>query len=66
MIMKVSVDMELCEANALCVMECPEVFQLTDDDKLILLKEHPGEELRAKVEAAAQLCPRLAITVTDD
>ena len=31
--MKVSVDMELCEANALCVMECPEVFQLTDDDK---------------------------------
>jgi len=45
---------------------CPEVFQLTDDDKLILLKEHPGEELRARVEAAAQLCPRLAITVTDD
>lgn len=66
MIMKVSVDMELCEANALCVMECPEVFQLTDDDKLILLKEHPGEELRTKVETAAQLCPRLAIAVTDD
>ena len=63
--MKVTVDLELCEANALCMDACPEVFKLTDDDQLVVLIEEPGEELRYKVEAAAQLCPRLAITVDD-
>lgn len=63
--MKVTVDFDLCEANALCMGACPEVFQLTDDDELIVLIDEPGEELREKVETAAQLCPRLAITVED-
>lgn len=64
--MKVRVDMELCESNALCVAACPEVFELDDHDQLIVLIERPGEELREQLETAAQLCPRLAITVTDD
>ena len=63
--MKVKVDFDLCEANALCMGACPEVFELTDDDELIILIEEPDESLRFKVEEAAQLCPRLAITVED-
>ena len=61
--MKVIVDYDLCEANALCMGACPEVFKLTDDDELILIIDQPPEALRSKVEAAAQLCPRLAITI---
>lgn len=63
--MRVRVDFDLCEANALCMGACPEVFRLTDDDELIVLVDEPGEQLREKVETAAQLCPRLAITVED-
>ena len=63
--MKVTVDYELCEANALCMDACPEVFRLTDDDELIVLIEEPDEALRDQVEAAAQLCPRLAITIEE-
>ncbi len=63
--MKVIVDYDLCEANALCMGACPEVFKLTEDDQLILLIEEPDESLRSKAEAAAQLCPRLAITIED-
>ena len=55
--MKVTVDFELCEANALCMDACPEVFKLTDKDELIILVEEPDESLRYKVEEAAQLCP---------
>jgi ferredoxin len=63
--LKVKIDFDLCEANALCMDACPEVFRLTDNDELIILVEEPDESLRFKVEEAAQLCPRLAITIED-
>jgi len=63
--MKVTVDFDLCEANALCMGACPEVFKLSDEDELIILVDEPAESLRYQVEEAAQLCPRLAITLSD-
>jgi len=61
--MRVVVDYDLCESNALCMAAAPEVFEVRDDDFLYVLQEEPGEELRAKVEEAADLCPTGAITV---
>ena len=61
--MKVVVDYDLCEANALCVESCPEVFRLEEDDTLTILIENPAEDMRAKVEDAERSCPRLAIGV---
>ena len=61
--MKIVVDYDLCEANALCMEAAPEVFRVEEDDTLTVLIEEPGEELRAKVEEAARLCPRQAITI---
>ncbi len=63
--MRVLVDFDLCESNALCMEAAPEVFVVRDDDLLYVLDDHPGEELRAKVEAAARVCPKQAITVED-
>ncbi len=61
--MKIVVDYDLCEANALCMEVAPTVFRVEEDDTLTVLIEEPGEELRAKVEEAARLCPRQAITI---
>lgn len=61
--MRVVVNFDLCESNALCMAEAPEVFEVRDDDFLYVLQEEPPEELRAKVEAAASACPKSAITV---
>jgi ferredoxin len=63
--MRVVVDRDLCEANGLCVAACPEVFDLDDEDRLVILIERPGEALRAAVERAAQLCPRQALTLEE-
>ena len=63
--MKVTVDQNLCEGNMRCQAAAPEVFEVRDDDRAHVLIEHPGEELRAKVERAARLCPRQAITVSE-
>jgi len=63
--MKVVVDYELCEANAVCVGCCPEVFRVEDDDTLTILIENPPENLRGKVEEAVRLCPRQAISLEE-
>jgi ferredoxin len=61
--MRVVVDFDKCQSNALCMAEAPEVFEVRDDGYLYVLQEEPGDELRAKVEAAARVCPTQAITV---
>ncbi len=61
--MRVIVDYDLCESNALCMAAAPEVFEVRDDDYLYVLQEEPPEDLRAKVEAAARSCPKAAITI---
>ena len=64
--MKVVVADDLCEANALCMDCCPEVFRVEEDDTLTVLIEGeiPGE-LREKVEEAVRLCPRQAISTQE-
>ena len=63
--MKIRVDRPLCEANALCVDDVPEVFSLDDQDELQLLTDAPDEALRDRVEMAVRMCPRNALTVED-
>ena len=60
--MRVVVDFDLCESNALCMAAAPEVFEVRDDDFLYILQENPPEELRAKVEEAVRRCPKQAIS----
>ncbi len=61
--MKVVVNYDLCESNAVCMAVAPEVFEVRDDDFLYVLDEEPDESLRDKVEEAARRCPKQAITI---
>ena len=63
--MRVVVDFDLCESNAVCMGIAPEVFEVRDDDFLYVLQENPDESLRAKVVEAATRCPKQAITIED-
>ena len=63
--MKVKVDFDLCESNAVCMGILPEVFEVRDDDFLYILDENPPEALRGKVEEAVAACPRAAIRLED-
>jgi ferredoxin len=63
--MKVVVDFDLCESNAVCMDVAPEVFKVDDDDMLHILMENPPESLRKKVEEAVRLCPRQAISIKE-
>ena len=61
--MKVVVNYDLCESNAVCMAVAPEVFEVRDDDFLYVLHEEPGEDLRDKVEESRPRCPKQAITI---
>ena len=63
--MRVVVDFDLCESNAVCMAIAPEVFEVRDDDFLYILNEEPPEELRDKVTEAVRRCPKQAIRIEE-
>ena len=64
--MRIVVDYDLCESNAVCMGIAPEVFEVRDDDNLYILQEHPDESLRAKVTEAVRMCPKQALSIEED
>jgi ferredoxin len=63
--MRVVVDLDLCEGNAVCSNVAPEVFVVGDDDLARVKLESVPEALRAKVETAVRRCPRQALALKD-
>jgi ferredoxin len=63
--MKIKVDFDLCESNALCEAMAPEVFELDDDDFLVVKTEETTEANLADVRRAVAACPRAAISLQE-
>ncbi len=61
--MRVVVDFDKCQSNAVCMGVAPEIFEVRDDGYLYILQEEPPEELRPKVEEAVRVCPTGAISI---
>ena len=64
--MKVIVDYDLCQSNAVCVSVMPDVFEVRDDGFLYLLREEVGDDEREKLESAVRSCPTGAISIGED
>jgi ferredoxin len=62
-VIKVLVDMDVCQNHGQCVFSAPQVFELDDDGTLVVLQGEVGEDLRDAVEEAADVCPVQAITI---
>ncbi len=60
---KVLVDMDVCQNHGQCVFSAPQVFELDDEGDLVQLQGEVGEDLREAVEEAADVCPVQAITI---
>ncbi|MDO9458263.1 ferredoxin [Nocardioides sp.] len=64
--MKIKVDFDLCESNALCEAMAPEVFELDDDDYLVVKTEETTPDNVDDVRRAVAACPRAAISLVED
>jgi ferredoxin len=62
---KVIVDYDACEANAVCMGIAPEVFEVDDDDNLWIRKDPVPPELHERVRQAVASCPKAALSTQD-
>jgi ferredoxin len=63
-VIKVHVDMNLCQSHGECVLAAPDVFELGNDDVLVWQDEVPDDR-RAAIELAVNVCPMMAISIEE-
>jgi ferredoxin len=63
--MRVFVDTVRCESHGQCEALAPAVFELGDDDKLMILQDQPDESEWPSVQAAVGACPMQAISLDE-
>ena len=64
--MRIVIDWDLCESNAVCMGIAPDVFEVREDDLLHVLDETPDESKRPLIEEAIARCPKQAISLADN
>ena len=65
--MNVASDMSKCRGYASCVLEAPTVFDVDEEENVVVvLQESPPEDLRRQVERAVHCCPTRAIAIVDE
>ena len=63
--MKIKVDFDLSESNALCEALAPQNFEIDDDDFLQIIDENVTDENRDAVQQAIAACPKSAISLVE-
>ncbi|MFN2562964.1 MAG: ferredoxin [Jatrophihabitans sp.] len=58
--MELKVDRDLCEANAVCCGLAPDVFELDDEELLVISQPFPPGRLE-RVQKAVERCPKNAL-----
>lgn len=62
--MRIEVDPDRCEGQAVCVGLAPKVFELNDDDEVVrVVVDEVPEELQKRALKAVEKCPMAALKV---
>ena len=64
--MRVEVDRDRCEGNAVCVGIAPDLFDLDDEDYAVVKADPVPADQEDQVREAAHSCPEQAIMITDE
>lgn len=63
--MKVEVDRDSCEANAVCAGLVPEVFEVDEEDQLHILVAEVPAGMADAVRLAVRSCPKAALRLEE-
>ncbi|MCW2494197.1 ferredoxin [Jatrophihabitans sp.] len=61
--MEVKVDFDLCEANAVCCGIAPDIFELDEDEYLVVKVASISDDLVERAQLAAARCPKNALQI---
>ena len=62
--MQLTVNRDLCEANAVCCGLAPDFFELDADEQLVIKVPSPGPADLERVQKAVERCPRNALELS--
>jgi ferredoxin len=62
---RIDLDELRCEGHGLCESVAPDIYRLDDEGELEILLEVVPEELKARAEAGARVCPVAALRIVD-
>lgn len=63
--MRVVVDRDNCEGQAICVRACAQVFELDDEDVLHIAEGDVPDEYIDAVRRAVTRCPKQALSIEE-
>lgn len=63
--MRVEVDRDRCEGNAVCVGIAPDLFDLDDDDYAVVKLDPVPADMESAAEQSIAECPRAALNRRD-
>ena len=63
--MRVEVDLDRCEGNAICVGIADDLFELNDDDYAVMKVDAIPADREEAARRAVVDCPRAALTIKD-
>jgi ferredoxin len=61
---RITVDQEICDGYGNCVFVAPQIFDLNDDNRAVLLADEVTDDNHDAVDLAVGECPTRAITIT--
>jgi len=64
-VVRVKVDRDRCEGNAVCLGIAPDIFDLDDDDYAVVKTDPVPADQEVLAEQAIQECPRAALIRED-
>ena len=62
---QVRANVRICEGFANCLVAAPDLFDLDDDDKVIILQGELDDAERSRVDEAIRSCPVAALSIAD-
>ena len=62
---RIKADLDVCQGFAVCVSSAPDLFELDDEDLVVVLKEEITEEERASADLAVNGCPVVALELEE-
>ncbi len=61
--MRIKADFDLCESNAICVGMAPDVFDLDDNDYLVILQHEVSDDRLEEMRQVVAACPLAALSI---
>ncbi|NMO04737.1 ferredoxin [Gordonia sp. TBRC 11910] len=63
--MRIKADFDLCESNAICVGMAPDIFDLDDNDYLVILQEDIPADRVEELRQVVASCPKSALSLDE-